>query len=250
MRIYLNYILFIILIDGVLLFAGDKRAITFEDFFAMQRLGDVVVSPDAKSIAYTLAIPNVEEDKIITNIWILNLSNLKASRFTEGDKSSSAPAWSPDSKYIYYNYDGQIWKKAVASGEAVQVTDFAPGAAGIVLNSDGSQFLFTANVYPDCPDEDCNKLKMDEVENSKVKARVIDHLMYRHWNQWKEGKRSHVFMADADGKNVVDLTPGDYDAPPVSLGSSNDYTFSPDGKEVCFVRNMDEIVAASTNNDL
>jgi dipeptidyl aminopeptidase/acylaminoacyl peptidase len=74
--------------------------------------------------------------------------------------------------------------------------------------------------------------------------------MYRHWNRWLEGKRSHVFLSDVNGKNAVDMTPGDYDTPPLDLGGANDYTFSPDGKEICFVRNIDKIAAASTNNDL
>ena len=250
MQFKFNYALIIVLIISIILFAGDKRAITFEDFFSIQRLGDVVISPDAKLIAYTLAVPDIEENKINTDIWILNLNNREATRLTKGEKSSSSPVWSPDGKYLYYDYDGQIWKKAVDGKEGIQVTYFAPGAAGVVFNADGDQVLFTADVYPDCPDEECNKTKMEETENNKVKARVIDQLLYRHWNQWKEGKRSHVFIADADGKNVVDLTPGDYDTPPISLGSSNDYVFSPDGKKVCFVRNTDEIVAASTNNDL
>ncbi|HHJ52963.1 MAG TPA: S9 family peptidase, partial [Caldithrix abyssi] len=59
-----------------------------------------------------------------------------------------------------------------------------------------------------------------------------------------------VFIADADGQNIKDVTPGDYDTPPLDLGSGHDYTFSPDGKEICFVRNTDPMVAASTNNDL
>ena len=250
MRFRLSYILIILLIGGFMVFAGNKRAITFEDFFSMKRLGSVKVSPSGKFIAYTLSIPNIEENKITTDIWLLNLNNMETIQFTDGEKSSSSPSWSPDGKYLYYNHDAQIWKKVISGGEALQITDFAPGAAGIVFNSDGSRFLFTADVYPDCPDEDCNKKKMEEVENSKVKARIIDQLSFRQWNRWLEGKCSHVFIADADGKNISDLTPGGYNTPPLDLGSSNDYTFSPEGKEVCFVRNTDELIAASTNNDL
>lgn len=230
--------------------ASGKRAVTFKDFFSMKRLGSVALSPDKSTIAYTLKIPNIEENNFKTDICLLDLKTKKTRQFTNDEKSSSAPVWSNDSKALYFNRDGQIWKKDIKGDSADQVTHFAPGAGGIVLNSGGSKMLFTSEVYPDCADEDCNKKKMEEAENSKVKARVIDHLMYRHWNRWLEGKRSHVFLADVDGKNVVDMTPGDYDAPPLSLGGANDYTFSPDGKEICFVRNIDKIAAASTNNDL
>ena len=250
MNIRLYSIILVFFICSFSLFAGEKHAITFEDFFAMKRLADVKVSPDGNLIAYTLSIPDIKENKINTDIWILNLIDMSTKRLTQGEKSSSSPTWSPDCKNIFYNYDGQIWKKAVSGGDAEKVTDFAPGAAGTVINTNGSKFLFTSDVYPDCPDEDCNKMKLEEAENSQVKARIIDHLFYRYWNHWLEGKRSHVFIADMDGKNIKDLTPGDYDTPPLDLGSSNDYVFSPDGNEVCFVRNTDDMVAASTNNDL
>lgn len=242
--------LVLLLVVVVSLPAQEKKTITFEDFFSMQRLGTVAVSPDGRLIAYTLSVPDIEANKIKTDIWLMDIQTKQSKPLTNAPSSSSAPAWSPDSRALFFNRSGQIWKIAVDGGEATAVTSFAAGASGVVLNTDGTKMLFTAEVYPDCEDEDCNKKKMDEAEKSKVKARVIDGLLYRHWNRWLEGKRSHVFMADIDGQNVKDMTPGDYDAPPLSLGSSHDYTFSPDGKEICFVRNTDEMVAASTNNDL
>jgi len=238
----------------ILLFTGlnaqGKRPIGFEDFFGMHRLGAVKVSPNGKMVAYTLTVPNIQENNFITDIWTMDLKTLEPKQFTQAEKSSSAPVWSPDSKELYFNHNNQIWKKSLNGNEAIQVTEFASGAAGPVLSADGNQMLFTSDVYPDCPDEDCNKKRMEKFENSKVKARVIDQLLYRHWNRWLEGKRGHVFISGTDGNNVKDLTPGDYDSPPLSLGSNHDYTFAPDGKEICFVRNTDEIVAASTNNDL
>ena len=242
--------LVLLLVGVVALPAQEKKTITFEDFFSMQRLGTVAVSPDGRLIAYTLSVPDIETNKIKTDIWLMDIQTKNSKPLTNAPSSSSAPAWSPDSKFLFFNRSGQIWKIAVDGGEAATVTSFAAGASGAVLNGAGTKMLFTAEVYPDCEDEDCNKKKMDEAENSKVKARIIDGLLYRHWNRWLEGKRSHVFMAGIDGQNVQDMTPGDYDAPPLSLGSSHDYTFSPDGKEICFVRNTDEMVAASTNNDL
>src|SRR5205807_2517801 len=93
---------------------------------------------------------------------------------------------------------------------------------------------------------------------------IFTHLLYRHWNAYQEGKRTHLFVVPADlgalGMNyralypvindARDLTPGDYDAPVFSLGGQDDYAFSPDGQEICYTSNHDKNPAASTNNDL
>lgn len=232
------------------LVAAEKRPITFDDFFSMQRLGSVVLSPDKNMAAYTLTTPNIAENSFKTDIYLLDLRTNASRQFSHCEKSSSGPVWSADGRFLFFNRGGQIWKQAINSETAQQVTDYATGAGGVVFNRDGSRFLFTSDVYPDCQTEECNKEKAAAAEASPVKARIIDHLFFRHWNRWLEGKRSHVFIADTAGKNIHDLTPGDFDTPPLDLGSAHDYTFSPDGKEVCFVRNTDPIVAASTNNDL
>ncbi|MEK9135627.1 MAG: prolyl oligopeptidase family serine peptidase, partial [Bacteroidota bacterium] len=75
-------------------------------------------------------------------------------------------------------------------------------------------------------------------------------LPYRVWDSWKDGKRSHVFVVPSGSGEPKDVTPGDYDTPPIDIGGSVDYAFSLDGKELCFVRNTDPMIAVSTNNDL
>ncbi len=232
------------------LFAGSKRAITFKDFFSMKRIGSVAASPNGRYVAFDLTVPNIEQNNFKTNIWLLNVKTNNLRQLTNASASSGGAVWTPDGKMIYFNRSGQIWKIHIDGGEAQQVTDFAAGAWSVRFNKKGDQMLFGSDVYPDCQTAECNQQKLEEAKNSRVKARVIDHLLFRHWNRWLEGKRSHVFLAHADGSNIKDVTPGDYDTPPLDLGSAHDYTFSPDGKEICFVRNTDPIVAASTNNDL
>ena len=86
-------------------------------------------------------------------------------------------------------------------------------------------------------------------KKSKVKAQVFDRLFYRHWNAYTEFKRSHLFVADAEGGAAPrDLTPGDHDVPPFSLGGQDMYAVSPDGKELAYTSNIDEVEATSTNN--
>ncbi|MBN2425229.1 MAG: S9 family peptidase [Calditrichaceae bacterium] len=240
----------IIMIVSLSLSAQDKRAITFEDFFSMKRLGNLAACPDGKWIAYDLKTANIDENSFKTDLWLFNTETRENFQLTAAEKSSSGPVWSPDGKALYFNRDNQIWKIIIADKSELKVSDVPTGASGVVLNATGKQMLFSSEVYPDCPDMECNKQKLDEAESGKVKARIIDKLLYRHWNRWLEGKRSHVFLAETDGKIIRDVTPGDYDTPPLDLGSSHDYTFSPDGKEICFVRNIEDMPAASTNNDL
>ena len=123
------------------------------------------------------------------------------------------------------------------------------------------------DVYPECDGQSdeiaCDAKKLDEANKSKVKAQIFTHLLYRHWNAYKEGKRSHIFIdpifeippaggsvGDHPASIPRDLTPGDYDAPVFSLGGQDDYAFSPDGQEICYTSNHDKNPAASTNNDL
>jgi dipeptidyl aminopeptidase/acylaminoacyl peptidase len=79
---------------------------------------------------------------------------------------------------------------------------------------------------------------------------VADALLYRHWTQWRDGKRTHILLADVATGTVRDLTPGDFDSPPFQLGGSLRYDFSPDSTELAFDSNHDRDLASSTNSDV
>ncbi len=108
-----------------------------------------------------------------------------------------------------------------------------------------------SSVYPDCTTQECNEEKDKAEAESKVKAKIFTELMYRTFNDWRGDKRSHLFMYDLQSKEYFDLMLGSKsDCPPVDLGSSQDYIFSPDGKEIAFVMNPDKVLATSTNNEV
>src|SRR5206468_881629 len=94
-----------------------------------------------------------------------------------------------------------------------KLTAIATEASGELWSPDGKNILFASDVYPECSDEACNAKKLQEVQDSKVKALIFTRLLYRHWNAYKEGKRSHMFVVEADGGTARDLTPGDFDSP-------------------------------------
>src|ERR1043166_7387206 len=163
------------------------------------------------------------------------------------------------------------FESGTLSGTPQQVTNISTGADGGIWSPDGKNIVFVSEVYPDCKDDACNKQRDEELKKSKVKAKVFTKLFYRHWNAFTEFKRSHLFVVVAESvvaaavsaaepnKQALgtsasttprDLTPGDHDVPPFHLGGQDMYAISPDGQELAYTSNIDEVEATSTNNEI
>ncbi len=241
----------ILLLLPVILTAQQKRPINIDDLWAMKRVGGIELSPSGKTIAFTVTTYSMEENKSKTEIYLVNTDGSDLHLFRQSDKSISNPKFSPDGKKLAYSYDGQIWIADADGSSAEQLTDIYSGASDFKWSPDGAKLLFVSEVYPDCPDQNCDKARDEKQKESKVSAKILTHLMYRHWNRWLGEKRSHLFMYDLASKKYYDLNyKSNHDVPPLDLGSGNDYNFSPDGKEIAFTMNAAERVQNSTNNEI
>jgi dipeptidyl aminopeptidase/acylaminoacyl peptidase len=227
-----------------------QRAFTAGDLLAVKRVGDPQVSPDGRSVAFTVGTVDKAANRVITQIYTMNIDGSNQRQITKAEKSSSSPRWSPDGRRIAFVNEGQIWTMRPDGGDREQVTKISTGAGGPVWSPDGRWIAFTSEVYPECTTDDCNKAEDERVEASKVKAHVTERLLYRHWVEWRDRKRTHVFVVPARGGAARDLTPGDYDSPPYAASSSVDYGFSPDSAEIAYLRNPDKVEAISTNSDI
>jgi dipeptidyl aminopeptidase/acylaminoacyl peptidase len=230
--------------------AAQNRTYTIEALLRVRRVGDPQVSPDGKRVAFTIGDVNYEANRVVTQIYTTSLEGGSIKQLTSGDRSSSSPRWSPDGKKIAFTTGSQVWVMNSDGDNKEQVTKISTGAAAPVWSPDGKWIAFTSDVYPDCDKDECNKQRDEQAESSKVKAHIVTRLLYKHWDEWRDVKRTHVFVISSKGGTARDLTTGDFDSPPYAAASGVDYAFSPDSSEIAYLRNPDKVEAISTNSDI
>ncbi len=218
-----------------LVWGAEPRAMTFEDMFTMNRISQVALSPVSHKVLFRVQKADIEANKLNSQVYLLDLESRKMKSMTPIGESHSSPVWRPDGQGYVYSSAGLFYINELDGSPPYLVCQTRGG--GPVFSPDGKKLLFTASVTV-----------ADYGDHS---GKLIESLMFRHWNEWTDHERTHLFLVDAAPNSVAkDITPHASWVPPISLGTNHDYSFSPDGKEVVYVTNAEEMVAASTNNDL
>ncbi|MGC2620613.1 MAG: S9 family peptidase, partial [Acidobacteriaceae bacterium] len=248
--------------------AAGKRPMTFDDMMKMRRLGDIDVSRDGKWVLFSATDVDLAKNTRTPHLWIVPVDGSAPEKaLTASVAGESRGRFSPDGKQILLETardDGeQIWLAdfdgaAGTMGEPKQLTHISTEADNATWSPDGQHILFTSDVYPECSaagpgaDEDaCDKKRDDGAAQSKVKAKIFTHPLYRHWNHFTGDKRSHLFLASVADGSCRDLNPGDtHDVPPFSLGEPDGWDFSPDSKEIAFEEKTADDPELSTNVEL
>jgi dipeptidyl aminopeptidase/acylaminoacyl peptidase len=216
--------------------AQQRRVMTFDDFTAMRAVSDAQLSPDGRSVLYAVRTTNVPSNTRATTTYVVPVDAGAPRRFpADAAVAATEARWSPDGRHVAYVADGQLWAADATGGGRRQLTNLNGGATGPVWSPAGDRIAFTSSVYPDCSNDACNAERTKAAAANKVKAHVADQLMFRHWNAWNDGTRSHLFVVALDGSAPRDLTAGArYDVPPGPFGGSEGYAWSPDGRELAY----------------
>jgi len=248
------FLSFFLLLSFTLLHA-QKRAFTIEDLYRVKNISDLHVSPDGQTVIFIVATSDLPRAKRNSHIWEMGINGQNVRQLTSGDRSESSPSFSPDGRQISFlsSKDGSanLYLMPVNGGESHKLTNISTGVSDPLWSPDGKWIAFSSDVYPECNGDDaCNKKIAERWESGPLKAHMANELLYRHWTAWKDGTRTHTFLATTATGETRDVTPGKYDAPTFQLGGPLQYDFSPDSKELVYVSNHDPVPAVSTNNDL
>ena len=256
-KLYLSIFLFLLLnITAAQTPPEATHPFCINDMLAMDRISDPHISPDAKQIVFTLWKTDLEANRRRADLWLVGTDGADLRRLTSHKSNDSSPRWMPDGKSILFlsdrAYSPQIWRIRLDGGEAEQLTELPLDTANLAISPDGKYISFTMEVFPDCNSPQSTKDRLEKIEDAKASGRIYDQTFIRHWDTWKDGRRSHLFVIPSTGGQPLDLMAGmDADTPSKPFGGPEEITFTPDGKELIFTaRNAGKKESWSTDFNL
>src|SRR3989441_2684749 len=209
--------------------SAQKRAITIDDYVGLRSVGTPQLSPDGKWVAYTVTEHSLKDTRGITRIWLADVASGSARQLTAGPGSDRQPRWSPDGRALAFvstrENGAQLWVLPVAGGEARRVTTLADGVFDPVWLPDGTGLVVTSDIkWP--AQQEIDRRNGD----FPTDARLWTGLMWRHWDDWRAGKRQHLFVVTLADGSTRDVTPVDHDVPTIATGGDGDVSGSPPGE--------------------
>ncbi|HEY6035246.1 MAG TPA: S9 family peptidase [Kofleriaceae bacterium] len=247
-------LLAMLVVAGTGVAAAAPKGLTIQDMLAMQRVGEPHVSPDGTRVAFAVRDTDYDANRGRFDIYIAKVDGSGVERVTTSAENDTDPAWSPDGRWLYFlssrSGSSQVWRIALAGGEAEQVTKLAVDVNGFTIFPDGKRLALTADVYPDAKSFADSAKRDEDKAKSKVKAKVYTELFFRHWDTWEDGKYSHLFVWTPERpEGGLDLTPGQAtDTPVKPFDGMEDVSISPDGRTIAYLARVGGREQAWTTN--
>src|SRR5690349_6003989 len=231
--------------------AAQQRVLTIDEYIGLPVVGDPQLSPDGKLVAYMVTKPSLKENRGTARIWLADVAGGTSRQLTAGPGSDRQPRWAPDGRTLAFvstrESGAQLWLLSMggAGGEARRLSSLADGVSDPVWMPDGTGVLVTSDIkWP--ADQEIDRRNGDY----PTEARIWTDLMWRHWDDWRAGKRQHLFLVTVADGAARDLTPVDHDVPTIATSGDGDVAVAPDGKEIAVALHGDSTVGDHTNVDI
>jgi dipeptidyl aminopeptidase/acylaminoacyl peptidase len=224
--------------------AGGKM--TPEIMWKFGRLGTFALSPDGLNVLYTVTLIDLQSEGRKTNIFTIAADGGEPKQLTSDEGSS--PQWFDHGKKIAFIRDGFLMTMNADGSDlkkAEGITDFEI----FNISPDNKMIYFTRRV------------KLDPTANEKhnfpkAKVRIINDLMYRHWNSWSDYSYSHIFIANFSSSEVSDvrdiMKERKFESPTAPYFDEREISWSPDSRYIAYTtKRLSGIEdARSTNSDI
>lgn len=230
--------------------------LTEDLLWKLKRIGEIAVSPDYSTVAFTLREYNVAENSSESNIYLVPVAGGIISQLTTTKGTEYNITWAKDGKSIFYIAKAEqgmnIFSISTDGKITQQVSFIADGISGYKLSADQTLLVYSKDVKTE-------KYTGAEIHTDMPESnvRIYEDLMYRHWSEWEDGIRSHVFFSPlVDGKvqaEGTDIMSGEiFDCPLKPMGGIEHFTISPDNKTILYVckKFSGKEFATSTNSDI
>jgi dipeptidyl aminopeptidase/acylaminoacyl peptidase len=250
--------------------AHAERGFQARDLATLARVSSPVLSPDGSTVVFAQREVDFDANKATTALYARNLRTRDLAppkRITPEGWNVNSPSFSPDGGTVYFlsgkRDTQQLYAMPAGGGTPRQLTAFALDVGTYRLSPDGKRIAFSAETFAECGSSDnvfaCTKKRLDDTAAAKTSGVVYDQLFVRHWDTWKDGRRSRLYAATLPtGDKAKPLATAtalsaalDGDIPSKPFGGSEDYAWAPDGKAVvASVRVAGRSEPWSTNFDL
>ncbi len=242
-------ILLCLLLTAITLPLSAQNKMTPELLWSLGRVSLQDVSPDGKTVLYGVRRYDIRENSGSTDLYSVRANGDKKTvqQLTTTPESEGNAQFRPDGKKIGYLKKGFIWEMDPDGGNTRQVSKFPVN--GFKYSPDGKHILYindvkygktTEEMYPDLP---------------QANARIIDDLMYRHWDSWEDESHSNIFLAKYSEQGIregINLINEPFDTPLKPFGGLEQIAWTPDGKGIVYVskKMQGKDYAQSTNSDI
>ncbi len=215
----------------------DTHPFSVHDMLAMLRISDPQVSPDQARVVFGVRETDLAANRGRSHLWLASLDGKTVTQLTAHEASDSNPRWSDDGRIYFLSARGgssQIWVIDPRGGEARQVSHTPLDISAFEMAPQLGGFLLAMDVFPGTS-PDSTVARDAALAAQPQTGRTYDELLFRHWDTWEDGKRSHLFVLakNGDAASLRDLMPDvDADVPSHPWGGMEEVAVAPDGSEV------------------